>query len=145
MAHDLIKLPLIEAHTTNVFDILCLSETFLDWSIPNGDNRINIAGYSLLREDHLSNTKKRGIRIYYKDFLPLIKKNDVSDLKACLVTEITVDHEKCFFTCLYRSPGQNCDQFSDFCKDFSILYNNINDHRLLCSVIVGNFNARCSK
>ena len=99
----------------------------------------------MLRVDHPSNTKKRGICICYKDFLPLIKKNDITDLKECLVTEITVDHEKCFFTCLYRSPSQNDDQFSDFCKDFSILCNNINYHRLLCSVIVGNFNARCSK
>ena len=50
-----------------------------------------------------------------------------------------------FFTCLYRSPSQNCDQCSDFCKDCSILLNNINDQRPSCSVIVGDFNAKCSK
>ena len=50
-----------------------------------------------------------------------------------------------FFTCLYRSPSQNCDQFSNFCKDFSVLLKNINDHRPSCSVIVGNFNVKCSK
>ena len=49
------------------------------------------------------------------------------------------------FTCLYRSSSQNCDQFSDFYKDFSILLSNINDHRPSCSVIVGHFNAKCSK
>ena len=145
-AHDFIKLPLIEAYiATNNFDIVCLSETFLDSSIPNDDHRINIAGYSLLRADHPSNTKKGGFCIYYKDFLPLIKKDDITDLKECLVMEIIVDGKKCFFTCLYRSPSQNYNQFSDFCKDFSILLNNINDHRLSCSVIVGDFNAKCSK
>ena len=41
-----------------------------------------------------------------------------------------------FFMCLYRSPSQNRDKFSDICKDFSILLNNINDHRPSCSVMV---------
>ena len=49
------------------------------------------------------------------------------------------------FRWLYRLSSQNCDKFSDFCKDFSILLNNINDRRLSCSVIVGHFNAKCSK
>ena len=69
----------------------------------------------------------------------------MTDLKEFLVVEIIVDNEKCFFTCLYMSPSQNCVQFSDFCKDFSILLNNINGHRPSCSVIVGDFNAKCSK
>ena len=58
-AHDFINLPLIEAYiATKIFDIVCLSETFLDSSIPNNGDRINIAGYSLLRADHPSNTKR---------------------------------------------------------------------------------------
>ena len=124
---------------------MCLCETFLDSSMPNDDHRINMAGYSFLRAYHPSNTKKGGVCIHYKDFLPLIKKDDITDLKECLVTEIIVDNGKYFFTCLYRPPSQNCDQFSDFCKDFSILLNNINDHRPSCSVIVVDFNAKCSK
>ena len=120
-------------------------ETFLESNISNDDNRINIVEYSLLRADHPSNTKKGGVCIYYKDFLPLLKKDDITDLKEVLLTEITVDNEKCFFKCLYRSPSQNCDQFSDFCKDFSILLNNINDHRPSSSFIVGDFNAKYSK
>ena len=36
--------------------------------------------------------------IFYKDFLPIIKKDNIVDLKECLVTEITVD--KSFFACL---------------------------------------------
>ena len=99
----------------------------------------------MLRADHPSNTKKGSVCIYYKDFLPVIKKDDITDLKEYLVTEIIVDNEKCIFTCLNRSPSQNCDQFSYFRKDFSIALNNINDHRPSCSVIVGDFNAKCSK
>ena len=86
-----------------------------------------MAGY--LRADHPSNLKKEGVCIYYKDFLPVIKKDDITDLKECLVT---VDNGKHFCVCLYRSPSQNFDQFSNFCKGFSILLNNINDHRPPC-------------
>ena len=82
---------------TNNFDVVCFSETFLDSSIPDDDHRINIAGYSLLRVDLPSNTKKGGVCIYYKDFPSLIKKDDITDLKECFVTEIIVDNEKCFF------------------------------------------------
>ena len=101
--------------------------------------------YLLLRADNPSNTKKGSVCIYYEDFLSLVKKDDTTNLKECLLTEITVDNDKCFFTCLYRSSSQNCDQFSDFSKDFSILLNNINGHRPSCSVIVGDFDAKCSK
>ena len=124
---------------------MCLFETFPDSCILNADNRINIEGYSLLRADNSNNTKKEGACICYKHFLPLIKKDDITDFIECLGTEITVDKKKCFFTCLCRSPGQNCDQFSDFCKCFSILLNNTNDHRSSCSVIIGDFDAECSK
>ena len=94
-APDFIKLQLIGTYiATNNFDIVCLSETFLNSSIPNDENRINIAGYSLLRADHPSNTKKGGVCVYYKDFLLLIRKYDITDLKECLVMEITVENEK---------------------------------------------------
>ena len=57
--------------------------------------------------------------------------------------KIIVDNIKYFFTCFYRSPSQNCDQFNDFCNDCSI--NNMNDHRSSYSVIIGDFNAKWSK
>ena len=76
-AHDFMKLPFIMAYiATNSFEIVCLWETFLDSIISNYDSRTKIAGYSLLRADYLNNTKKEGSCIYYKNFLPLIKKDD---------------------------------------------------------------------
>ena len=49
-----------------------------------------------------------------------------------------------FFTCIYRSPSQNKDEFKNFCTNFDILFNNINDELPLCSIVTGDFNARCS-
>ena len=51
------KLQFIMAYiATNSFEIVCLSETFLDSIISNYDSRTKIAGYSLLRADYLNNT-----------------------------------------------------------------------------------------
>ena len=62
----------------NNFDIVCLSYIFLDSNISNDGNRINNSRYSLLRTDHASNTKKGGVCIYYKGFLPLIKRDGIT-------------------------------------------------------------------
>ena len=89
---------LIEAFiTTSNFDIVCLSETFLDSTIPDDDVNIQINGYSLLRADHPSNIKRGGVCIYFKESLPLIRRNDLTNLKDCLVTEINVNNEKMVF------------------------------------------------
>ena len=41
--------------------------------------------------------------------LPLIRRNDLTNTKDCWVTEINVNNEKCFFTCLYSSASQSHD------------------------------------
>ena len=51
------------------FDIICILETFLNNSYE--DNGLNLNGYSLLRADHLSIAKSRGVCIYYKEALSL--------------------------------------------------------------------------
>ena len=84
-ARDFIKVPLVEAFiTSNNFDLVCLSETFLDSTIPNDDVNIQINGYSLLRADHPNNIKGGGVCIYFKESLPLIRRNDLTNIKSAL-------------------------------------------------------------
>ena len=65
MAHNFIKVSLLQAlAVTNNHDIICLTETFLDSSIENDDDRISILGYNFFRAHHLSNTKRGGVCIY---------------------------------------------------------------------------------
>ena len=45
---------------SNDYDVICLLETFLDSSISNKDEKINIKGYNLLQVDHRSNKKREG-------------------------------------------------------------------------------------
>ena len=129
-AYDFVKMPLLEAlFMTHNFEIICLSETFLDSSIDISDARININGYSLLRTHHHSNTRRGGVCMYYKNHLPVISKADLSDLQECIVPEITVDKGRCFLTWLYRSPSQNDEEHETFCSDQTFLLNNINNFK----------------
>ena len=65
---DYSKLFLMKAYIIlHKFDIICLSETCLDsTSTPTDDDKLQIPGYTLIRCDHLSNTKRVGVCIYYK-------------------------------------------------------------------------------
>ena len=46
------------------FDIICISETYLDSSTPFDDNNLEISGYTLVCPDHLAN-KKEGVFLFY--------------------------------------------------------------------------------
>ena len=143
-AHEFTKLALLEGYiNVNDIDIICLSETFLDSSIPIDGKRLSIPAYSMMRADHPS--KRGGVCLYYKEHLPIIRRNDISNLKQCLVTEINVKNERCFLTCLYTSPSENREWFQSFCDSLDILKNNINSLNPAISIITGDFNGRCSK
>ena len=51
------------------FDIICISETYLDSSVD--DKTIEIPGYNLFRADYPNNQKKRGVCLYFKENLCL--------------------------------------------------------------------------
>ena len=75
----------------------------LDSPISNDDERINIKGYNLLRADHPSNKKGEDVSMYYKEHLPIIKRDDLCTLKECFVTEIRVGKKSFSFrVCINR-------------------------------------------
>ena len=49
------------------FDVMYLSETYLDSNTPLDDDNLEISGYTLVRSDHSSNTKRGGVCLYYKN------------------------------------------------------------------------------
>ena len=102
-AHDFIKVPLVEAFiTSNNFDLVCLSETFLYSAIPNNDINIKINEYSSVRADHPNDIKRGDVCIFFKESLPLIRRNDLTNIEDCIVTEINVNNKKRFSTCPLR-------------------------------------------
>ena len=69
--------------------ILCLSETYLDSSIPSDDDNLELPGYNLVCTDNPTNTKRGGVRIYYHNSLPL-KVIDIQLLNECINFEIKI-------------------------------------------------------
>ena len=66
-AHDYSKLfPLEACIILQKFDIICLSETYLDFTIPNDDEKLQIPAYTLIPSDQPPNKKRGGVSVYYK-------------------------------------------------------------------------------
>ena len=64
-AHNYSKVPLLKAYlTVHKFDIVCLSETYLDSNTAPNDENLEVSGYKLIRSDHPSNSKRGGVCIY---------------------------------------------------------------------------------
>ena len=87
-AHNFSKIPLLQAISVSKnYDLICLSGTFLYPSIDSSDERITIERHNLLRADHPSNRERGGVCIYYKEHLPVIKRDDLCNLNDCLILE----------------------------------------------------------
>ena len=65
------KFSLLSAYSSvHKFDIICLSETYLNSEASSDDENLEIAGYNLVIEDHPSNSKGGGVCGNYKSSLP---------------------------------------------------------------------------
>ena len=87
------------------FDIICLSETYLDCSTTSDGDNLAISGYNVIRPDHPSNNKHGGVCIYYKKLLPLHVLS-IKYLQECINFELDIGGKICNFISLYRFPSQ---------------------------------------
>ena len=145
VAHNFAKLSSLEAfNAVHKFDIICISESFLDSSFSSDDSALVLKGYQLVRADHPLDIKRGGTCIYFKEILP-IKVLNVINLPECLLCEISYENQKCFVVSLYRSPSQSTNEFQNFLKELEILIETIctPDNSNLV-IIVGDFNAKLS-
>jgi len=146
LADDFSKVSQISALLkTQRFDIFCISESFLDFSIGDDDPELKIDGYDFKRCDHPSNTKRGGVILYYRDHLPIVRRPELTQLDECLVCELKAGSNS-FFICLcYRSPSQNADEFTSFKLKWEETIKNVNDCSPTFSIFIGDFNARNSE
>ena len=101
-SHNFIKVSHLMAYNSiHKFDIICLSEMYLNSETLSNDENLNIPGYNLIRVDHLSNAKRGGVFIYFKESLPLRLYN-VSYLNEYICFEIMISNKLCNFISLYR-------------------------------------------
>ena len=141
-AHNFSKLSLLEAYNVqHKFDMICLSETFLDSSIPTNDERLNMKEYKLIRADNPSGSKKGGVAIYYKEFLA-VRPVEVKSLNECVIFEVSIKNKRGYVVSLYRSPSQTQDEFDNFLTSFEKLIGDIIAKNPSFVLITGDFNAR---
>ena len=70
-AYSYNKLFLLTAYiAVDKFDVICLSEAYLDSIVGSDGENLEITGYKLLRFDHPANAKRGGVCLYYNTCLP---------------------------------------------------------------------------
>ena len=108
------------------FDIICLSETYLNFETPSDDENLEIAGYHVVREDHPFNSKRGGVCIYYKNSLPF-RVIHVKYLQESISFDLRIGGKCCKFSCLCRYPSQTQDEFETFLKNFESTLDKIHE------------------
>ena len=64
--HNFSKISLIKAfNAIHHFDIIFISETFLDSSFSSDLRELTIENYTMVRNDHPNNVKRGGVCVYY--------------------------------------------------------------------------------
>ena len=74
---------------------------------------MSVEGYSIIRADHPSNTKRGGVCICYKDNISVRQISNIN-LLECLAYEIVIEKRKGYMITLYRSQCQNQSEFEHF-------------------------------
>ena len=84
---------LLKTHLTiYINDIISLSEIYLNSSIPSDDSDLEMPGYDLIRADHPSNSRRRGVCVFDRKSLPL-KILDIFYLLECIVFELNTGNK----------------------------------------------------
>ena len=128
-------------NTLHKYYFICLSETYVDFSISIEEKSLIIGDYKLLRADHPSDTKRGGVCIYHKEVIS-VQVLKVCQLPEFLICEVSIQNKRGLFVTLYRSPSQSHDCFQIFLREFEKLLFSITKKRTDFTTIVADFNAR---
>ena len=79
--------------TIHKYDILCISEAYVDSSVSVDDTTLSLLGYNVVWSDHLKNVKRGGVCLYYKENLSLRLIN-VPFLSQCVLCKVTLQSQK---------------------------------------------------
>ena len=118
-AHNFAKVQLLRAYlVVRKFDIVCLSQTYLNSSFPFDHGNLGIPGYIMpgLIIQLIVNMEVY-VCMYYKNCLPL-KVLDIRFLHESIAFELQIGGRLCSFISLYRSPNQSYDDFVSFLDNF---------------------------
>ena len=102
---------------------------------------MKIPGYDLFRGYHPSNTKRRGVCIYYRNSLP-IKILKIQYLHEWINFEIRIGGKLWRIVSFYRSPSQSQDDFESFANNFELNIDTATASNTFLTIVLGDFNAK---
>ena len=97
----------------------------------------------MVRADHLADSKRGGVCIYYKNCLPL-KVHDIRFLHESIAFELRIGSKLCSFITLYRLPNQTYDDFVSFPDNFELTLDTLAQKNPFLMIAPGDFNAKSS-
>ena len=123
----------------NQFDIICVSETWLDSSI--SDAEVELYGYQLFRNDR--NRHGGGVAIYAHNSLPVKKSTNVENFDIeCVAVELKLNTKRFIILSCYRPPSSRSEG-KEFIENFQNLINGIYVEGYDSIFLLGDFNDRC--
>lgn len=96
----------------NPFDVICLSETWLNSSWC--DAELSIEGYNLVRKDRKADQRGGGTAIYYKSNLVARPGTDISsdDVESVWLEFTFPNKSKILVSSVYRPPNVEANDFN---------------------------------
>ena len=143
-ANNFAKIQRLKAYlAVHKFDIVCFSETYLNSSSPLDDDNLDIPGYIMVSADHLANSYRGGVCLYYKNCLPL-KFLDIRFLHESIAFDLQIGDKLCSFILLYRAPNQSYDDFVSFLGNFELALDTPAQKNPSLMLALRDFNAKSS-
>ena len=84
-----------------VFDVICLTETYLDSRILSHDPNLEIKGCDLIRANHPLKPQERW-SLYLLQKLPAPETININFLHECLTVELNIKNKLCVLVAMYR-------------------------------------------
>ena len=100
-----------------------------------------LENYTFISSDNPLNVKHGGVGLFYKNTLPVKKRDDLS-FDETIVLELRFGRKKIFFTVLYRNPAHKVGstEFDNFLSNFKNLYEKIKNENPYTVFFTGDFN-----
>ena len=140
------RIPRIEClDAIHNFDLFGVCESYLNDAVELND--LNMHGFCSppFRADcpSANEHKKGGVCLYYKDYLPIKNRPDLTKLKETIVCEIKLKNKKIYYILSYRSPSQTlAADIESYCFELQATLNKINSEGASTVIITGDFNAK---
>ena len=114
-------------------------ETSLNDTVDLPDEMLE--NYTFVSCNNPSNTRRRGVGLFYKNDLPVKIRTDLS-FEESIVIEVVLGRKKVFFTFIYKSPSycHGIPEFELFLNNFEALYENIKKDNPFAVFFAGDFN-----